>query len=44
MDAFFNNILRNFENSWNKRAGGTAVEKAYLGCNALIIIYFNLLL
>jgi len=27
MDAFFNNILRNFENSWNKRAGGTAVEK-----------------
>ncbi len=27
MDAFFNNILRNFENSWNKRAGGRAMEK-----------------
>ncbi len=27
MDAFFDNILRNFENSWNKRAGGTSVEK-----------------
>ena len=27
MDAFFDNILRNFENSWNKRSGGTAMEK-----------------